>query len=57
MAGGPKGTYKLSQWEIDELLYYRRGGWTIFELASHYCITERTVTRILARERKAKQCS
>lgn len=26
MAGGPKGTYKLSQWEIDELLYYRRGG-------------------------------
>lgn len=57
MAGGPKGTYKLSQWEIDELLYYRRGGWTIFELASHYCITERTVRRILARDRKAKQCS
>ena len=51
------GTNKLSQWEIDELLYYRRGGWTCFELASHYGITERTVTRILARERKAKQCS
>lgn len=26
MAGRPKGTSKLSQWEIDELLYYRRGG-------------------------------
>lgn len=57
MAGRPKGTYKLSRWEIDELLYYRKGGWTNFELASHYGITERTVTRILARERKAKQCS
>lgn len=52
MAGRPKGTYTLSQWEIDELLYYRREGWTSFELASHYGITTRTVNRIVNRERK-----
>lgn len=57
MAGRPKGTCKLSQWEIDELLYYRKCCWKAFELATYYGITERTVTRILARERKAKQCS
>ena len=50
--GRREGTTQLSQWEVDELLYYHRGGWQAFELASYYGISERTVTRILTRERK-----
>lgn len=55
MAGRPKGTYTLSQWEIDEMLWYRERGWKTIELAWHYGITTRTVNRIVNRERKKER--
>ena len=42
-------TFALSDWEMDEMAYYRRGGWTEWELASHYRVSEKTVQRILRR--------
>lgn len=51
MAGRPKGSYALSDWEIYELLYYRKCGWSQGKLADYYHISIRTVRRIIARER------
>ena len=31
------------------MAYYRRGGWTEWQLASHYRVSEKTVQRILSR--------
>ena len=42
-------TFALSDWEMDEMAYYRRGGWTEWQLASHYRVSEKTVQRILRR--------
>lgn len=41
----------LSDWEVDEMLALHRGGWPTIALATFYGITERTVSRILRRER------
>lgn len=49
MAGRPSGTLAVSDWELAELAHYRRCGWTLWELASHYGVTERTVQRYLRR--------
>lgn len=40
----------LSDWEVDELVYYRRRGWTFEEIASQYGIAARTAERIYKRE-------
>ena len=45
----PRGTGRLSEWELAELAHYARRGWSLFELASHYGLSERTVQRILRR--------
>lgn len=45
----PRGTGALSAWEEAEMAHYARRGWTLFELASHYGLSERTVQRILRR--------
>ena len=42
-------TFALSDWEMQELAYYRRGDWTEWQLASHYRVSEKTVQRILRR--------
>lgn len=42
-------TFALSEWEMQELAYCRRGGWTEWQLASHYRVSEKTVQRILRR--------
>ena len=42
-------TFALSDWEMSEMAYYRRGGWTEWQLASHYRVSEKTVQRILRR--------
>ena len=44
------GKCALSDWEMSELAYYHRRGWTTRELASHYGFSERTVRRYLRRE-------
>ena len=51
MAGRPKGSYALSEWKIDELLYHFRRGWSYEQLAHYYRICTKTVQRIIARER------
>lgn len=45
----PRGTGALSAWEEAEMAHYARRGWTLYELASHYGLSERTVQRILRR--------
>jgi len=40
----------LSDWEVDELVYYRSRGWTFEEIASQYGIAARTAERIYKRE-------
>lgn len=42
-------TFALSEWEMSEMAYYRRGDWTEWELACHYRVSEKTVQRILRR--------
>jgi transposase len=42
-------TFALSDWEMQEMAHYRRGGWTERELASYYRVSEKTVQRILRR--------
>lgn len=53
MAGRPRGTYILSEWEIEECAYYRRHGWTYPEIADYYGVSTRTVKRIFQRRREA----
>lgn len=54
MAGRPRGTYALSDWEIDELVHYARAGWTQEALASYYRTSKRTVRRVLRRYEAAR---
>lgn len=49
MAGRPRGTYALSDWEIDEMAYYARAGWTQEALARYYRTSTKTVRRMLRR--------
>jgi transposase len=49
VAGRPRGTYALSDWEIDELAYHARAGWTQKELASYYRVSTKTVGRVMQR--------
>lgn len=51
MAGRPHVTATVSDWELAELAHYRRCGWSLWELACHYGVTERTVSRWLRRMR------
>lgn len=46
------GKSALSDWELDELVHYAHCGWTLFELSSHYGVSERSVQRILRRMEK-----
>lgn len=43
------GKSPLSDWELAEMAHYARCGWSLFELASHYGLSERSVQRILRR--------
>ena len=45
----PRGTGRLAEWEVAEMAHYARCGWSLFELASHYGLSERTGQRILRR--------
>lgn len=45
----------LSDWEVDEMLALHRGWWPTIALATFYGITERTVSRILRRERDRRR--
>lgn len=45
----PRGTGRLSDWEVAEMAHHARCGWSLFELASHYGLSERSVQRILRR--------
>ena len=45
----PCGTGRLSEWELAEMAHHARCGWSLFELASHYGLSERSVQRILRR--------
>lgn len=49
MAGRPRGTYALSEWEIEELAHYARAGWTQEALARYYRVSTKTVGRVLRR--------
>lgn len=40
----------LSDWEVDELLYYRKRGWTFEAIGNWFGIPEGTVERIYKRE-------
>ena len=37
----------LSDWEVWEILWYRRCGWTLEELATHYGMSRRSVSRLI----------
>lgn len=37
---------KFSQWEIDEILYYLRHGWTRQQVAWYFRTSEKTIFRI-----------
>ena len=39
----------LSDWEVEELAYYRRRGWRWRELARYYQVSERAVMRAYAK--------
>lgn len=43
------GKSPLSEWELAELAHHARCGWSLYELASYYGISERSVQRILRR--------
>ena len=43
------GKSPLSEWELAELAHHARCGWSLYELASFYGISERSVQRILRR--------
>lgn len=45
----PRGTGRLAEWEVAEMAHYAKCGWTLYELASHYGLSERSVQRILRR--------
>lgn len=45
----PRGTGRLAEWEVAEMAHYARCGWSLYELASFYGISERSVQRILRR--------
>lgn len=45
----PRGTGRLSDWELAELAHHARCGWSLYELACFYGISERSVQRILRR--------
>ena len=49
--GRPRGTFAISDWEMDELLWYHSRGWTADTLASYYGISSKTVERYLRRAR------
>lgn len=52
------GKSPLSDWERDELVYYRRRGWDWYALASYYGISERSAERIYKREEgRDKRCA
>ena len=57
MAGRPRGTYCLSEWEIEECAYCRRCGWTNPQLADYYGVSTRTVERIFQRRREATRAN
>ena len=40
------GKSKFSQWEIDEVLYYLRHGWTKQQVAWYFRTSEKTIFRI-----------
>lgn len=40
----------LSDWEVDELIYYRKKGWSFDSIAHWFGIPVRTVERIYRRE-------
>ena len=37
----------MSEWEIDEMEHYKRCGWSNYELACYYGVSDRTIRRIL----------
>ena len=43
------GKSPLADWELAEMAHYARCGWSLYELASYYGISERSVQRILRR--------
>ena len=43
------GKSPLSDWELAELAHHARCGWSLYELASYYGLSERSVQRILRR--------
>lgn len=45
----PREPRAWSDWELAEMAHHARCGWTLYELASHYGISERSVQRILRR--------
>lgn len=44
------GVSPLSDWEREELVYYRKRGWDWYSIANYYGITERSAERIFKRE-------
>lgn len=44
------GVSPLSDWERDELVYYRKRGWSWLSLANYYGINERSAERIYKKE-------
>ena len=45
--GRPRGSFALSDWELDEMAHHHRSGWTLMELARFYGVSTRTVSRML----------
>ena len=43
------GKSPLSDWELAEMAHHARCGWSLYELACFYGISERSVQRILRR--------
>lgn len=45
----------LSDWEVDELVYYRKRGWTYAALGNWFGIPEGTAEKIYKRERRRSE--
>lgn len=52
----PRGTGRLADWEVAEMAHHARCGWSLYELASHYGLSERSVQRML-RRMSADECT
>lgn len=50
------GKSPLSDWEVAEMAHHARCGWSLYELASHYGLSERSVQRML-RRMSADECT